>query len=281
MIPSYTIPLILRVLSSAVLLLLFTAASGRAQLRPLDPTDFRVLRDGHVRVQIGGGVFFDQHASLAGTKGRLVEVGNIRTSWRSGRIVLELAGTIQRLFSDEVRVQPPADGVRIVGLHDDRHDAGDYRVQTILRLSGDTAANTFLLRFGTRLPTTDNRVGLDRDQTDFFALFGAARSIAGLYASAEAGVGINGTRDPSYEQSDVLIYTAALERPGWLAPFAAVAGQQDFHDWRMRGNEDLGELRLGVRVGSQYWVRAFFVRGFHEFSPRSGFVLNAGVFFGK
>ncbi|HEX6260473.1 MAG TPA: hypothetical protein VFZ51_07445 [Woeseiaceae bacterium] len=195
--------------------------------------------------------------------------------------MLELAGTIQRFFNDEVRVQPPADGVLNVGLEENRHDSGDYRIQTILRLSGDTAPVTLLLRFGTRLPTTDNRVGLDRDQTDFFAALGAARGFGSLHASVEAGVGINGTRNAAFEQSDVLIYAATLERRGWIAPFAAVVGQQDFHDWELRGNEDLGELRLGVRIGERHWVRAFFVRGFHDFSPRSGLVLHAGVFFGE
>ncbi len=263
------------------LLLLFATAPCLAQLRPLEQTDFRALAGEKMRVQIGTGVYFGQHASLAGARGRLIELGDVRTSWRSGRIIVEVAGTIQRFFREDTIVGQPAPGVTAAG-EGSRRDAGDYRVQTVLRLTSDTAVTAAIIRFGTRLPTTDNRVGLERDQTDFFASIGAARSLGPLYLMAEAGISINGTRLSNYEQSDVMIYAATLEhRGGLLSPFVSIIGQNDMHNRAVRGNEDLGELRVGLRVGTTRWLQAVALRGFHESSPRSGFSVGAGISFGR
>jgi hypothetical protein len=268
--------------SCVIASLAFIGASSDAlaQLRPLDPTDFRALDGDRIRVQIGGGAYFEQHASLAGTRGRLLEIGDTRVSWRSGRILIEIGGTVQRFFREDTVMQPPAEGVNASTLDGTRHDVGDYRVQTVLRLTADTIGTDAILRFGTRLPTTDNRVGLERDQMDFFAAVGAGRALGRMHLGAEAGISINGTRLSNYEQSDVLIYAATIEyRGGLLAPFVAIVGQQDFHDWAARGNEDLGELRAGLRLGKQRWLSAVLLRGFHDSSPRKGFTLSLGAAF--
>ena len=70
------------------------------------------------------------------------------------------------------------------------------------------------LRFGTRLPTSDNAVGLDRDRTDFFALAGGRLRGERLSVAGEAGVGIFGTRSEHHEQSDALVYSLAAEYAG-------------------------------------------------------------------
>lgn len=266
----------------ALCVLIFTAAhSVYAQLRPLDPTDFRALDGARVRVQFGSAIYLQQYASLTGARGRLVEVGDMRTSWRSGRFVVEVSGTVQRIFREDTLLQAPVEGVAASTVQRTRRDAGDYRVQTILRLTNDTAATSATLRFGTRLPTTDNRVGLERDQTDFFATLGGLRSFGPLQLMAEAGISINGTRLSNYEQSDVLIYAASLERRGRLfSPYLTVVGQNDLHVRSVRGNEDLGELRAGLHAGNRKWINAQIVRGFHDASPRLGFSLNAGFALG-
>ncbi len=264
------------------LLLLFMTSPALAQLRPLDQTDFRALDGEKFRVQVGSGVYFSQYASLAGSRGRLIELGDVRASIRSGRVVVEVAGTLQRFFTEQSVIGEPAEGVLASSPEGKRRDAGDYRVQTVVRLTNDTATTAAILRFGTRLPTTDNRVGLERDQTDFFATVGAARSLGPLYVMAETGLSINGTRLSEYEQSDVMIYAVTFERrwPAVLA-FLSAVGQDDFHSGSVRGNEDLGELRIGLRTGQARWVQAAFVRGYHASSPRYGFVIGAGVSFGN
>ena len=266
--------------SSAVLLLL-AAMPARAQLRPLDPVDFHALGGDRIRVYGGVGVYFSQHASLAGVRGRLVELGDMRVSWRTGRILVEIAGTLQRFLREDTVLNPPADGVAPSEPDGSRRDVGDYRVQTVLRLSGDTARTSAVLRFGTRLPTTDNRVGLERDQTDFFASLGVARPLGPLQLMAEAGIGVNGTRLSNYEQSDVMIYAATLEwRRSFFSPFVSVVGQNDMHRRDVRGNEDLGELRAGLRIGNTRWLQAVAIHGFQDSSPHAGFLIGAGTSFG-
>jgi hypothetical protein len=251
----------------------------RAQLRPLDAFDWRLLDgEGVVMGEVGGGWLRDQRASLAGTEGTLWEAGSFRAFWRTGRVVIEAGGTVQRFFRDErtfaapdANVAPDADG--------HRHDAGDYRIASAIRLTGERAPVAALLRFGTRLPTTDNRVGLDRDATDFFATIGGRAHRARLAVQAEAGVGIFGTRDPAFEQDDLLSYALKAEYDaGLVTASLTVLGQQvgaGHHE--IRGNESLGEARAGIRIGRRQYLRAEFVRGYTAFSPDWGVLVSAGA----
>jgi hypothetical protein len=257
------------------------AGPAVAQLRPLEPIDFRSFGGDPLRVQIGMGVYFDQQASLAGTEGTLWELGEVRTSIRTGRMVMEVSGTLRRRFDDHVIVKEPYGGAHAPPADGRRNDFGDYRVSTVLRLTNDQSAMLATLRFGTRLPTTDNRVGLDRDVTDFFATVGGQTSLRTLALAAEAGVSINGTREASYEQADVMVYAITGElRLATVAPFITVVGQQDFRDWAIRGNEDLAELRAGLRLGHRRWINAVIVRGLTGASPSGGLQISGGAAFG-
>ncbi len=266
-----------RTVALAAALALLSVAPARAQLRPLDPAEWRVWEGRTLVAGAGGGAFTRQRASLAGTEGRLLEAGNFSFSWRTGRVALEGGGTVQRFFRVEERFAAPHGGARPVesgGLH----DAGDYRIATVVRLTPENAGALAVLRFGTRLPTTDNRVGLDRDQTDFFAMLGGRMGRGALRVSAETGVSINGTRDPGFEQSDVWVYLLRVERAGALTPSLTLTGHEDGLPRRtIRGNEDLGEVRLGLRAGRRRWVEAALVKGYTPFSPGVGVIVQAGV----
>lgn len=264
----------------AALFLVHTDAS--AQMRPLEPVDFSVLTGAPVRVQFGGGFFVDQYAALAGSRGRLLEAGDFRAAWRSGRIAVEVGGTVQRFFREDEIVRAPAEAVRPAD-EGKRHDSGDYRLQTLVRLTNETSPTIAIARFGTRLPTTDNRTGLERDQTDFFGTVGAARQFGAFFIAADAGVSINGTRVANYEQADVLTYGATVAyRRSRFTPFMSATGQEDFHEVATRGTEDLGELRIGARLGNaRRWVNIAAVRGYRESSPSAGLVMNVNAAFGK
>jgi len=265
-------------LLAAALTLLLTSA-GRAQLRPLDAFDWRVLEgEGTVVVEAGGGWLGDQRASLAGTEGTLWEAGNFRAFWRTGRVVVEAGGTVRRIFRERGSFAAPEPFVTEDD-HGKRADSGDYRIATAVRLTNEGAPVTALLRFGTRLPTTDNRVGLDRDATDFFATIGGRARRGRLGVQAEAGVGIFGTRDPDFEQDDLLVYAVKAEyNGGILVPSLSVVGQQVGAGHReIRGNESLGEVRFGLRAGRREFVRAEVVRGYTDFSPIWGVLVSAGI----
>lgn len=267
-----------RLVLFAVALLLVPRAAG-AQLRPLDPVDWTLWTDSATWfASAGAAVYQDQHASLAGTVGQLVELGNVEVGWRSGRIAVVGGGTLQRLFRDESRFASEHGGA-LPTLGPDRHDAGDYRITTLVRLTPETTPVLAVLRFGARLPTTDNEVGLDRDRTDFFALLSSRIQRGPAAAALEAGVGIWGTRETDFEQDDVLLYAATAEyRLGSVVPAIALVGQRAGHSgFSVRGTENLSEVRLGVTVGRRYWARVQAVRGLETFSPSAGVIVTAGV----
>lgn len=259
----------------ALLGVLAGAGEGRAQLRPLEPPEPWPWDSGAtVSAEVGVGVFTDQRASLAGTEGTLTEAGNFAVRWRTGRVVLEAAGTAQRFFRDRSTFAEPTGGAQP---DDDgrRHDSGDYRISTAVRLTPERAPALAWVRFGTRLPTTDNRVGLDRDQTDFFALAGGGVRRGPAWVLGEAGVGINGARSATSEQSDVLAYGLSTGYRGRLVtPLVVLVGQTDGAGGR--GNEELAELRAGARFGGQRWVQVSGVRGLVPFSPGLGILISAG-----
>lgn len=265
-----------RTLALSALALVLSGTAAPAQLRPLDPQAWEAWEGSAFRAGVGGGVYRGQRASLAGTEGDLLEAGRFELAWRTGRIVLEGGGTVQRFFRDRSRFAAPYGGAEASG--PDRHDSGDYRIGTLVRLT-PAGTRTAVLRFGTRIPTTDNRVGLERDRTDFYALLGGRVRKRGVAISAESGVSINGTREAHFEQSDVWVYivqVAASE--GRVRPYVTVTGHADGLRGRsIRGNEDLGEIRIGALLDGRRWVRAHVVGGFLRFSPRYGFEITAGT----
>jgi hypothetical protein len=256
-----------------------TTSPADGQLRPYDPIDWSIFDPGAAFVAHGGvGVFTDQRASLAGTEGRLVEGGLFHGFLRTGRVALEGGGTVHRFFRDHRRFAEAYGGAQDAE-DGRRRDSGDYRIATVVRLTPSHWNQIAALRFGTRLPTTDNRIGLERDATDFFAMFGGRADRGVFRASAELGVGIHGTREPEYEQSDVLVWVFGAQRRGGLVqPALWLLGHADGLAGRnIRGNEELAELRLDVRIGGRNWLRLGLVRGLTEFSPSVGFVATGGV----
>ena len=265
----------------AAVVFLVWALPAAGQLRPLDPVDWTAL-DGSARTaEVGGGLYLGQRASLAGTEGRLLEVGSFAAAWSAGRVALRLAGTALRLFEDRSSWAGPVAGARDFDPSRRRVDSGDYRLSTLVALTRPGAEWAALVRFGVRLPTTDNGQGLERDRTDFFASL-AGRTLQGPVAlTAEAGIGVLGTRDPEREQVDPLLFAVGASwRTGEVRPFLALLGQHDTRPGRdLRGVENLGEARLGVRVGGRRWVQVAALRGWTRMGPDLGVELRLGTRF--
>lgn len=229
---------------------------------------------------LGAGQMADQKLSRAGVRGRLTEVGNVALAWRTGRVLLEASGTALRLYRDDAVVDGPDPDVHHTrGIGTTRRDAGDFRVFTAVRLSPERWPARVVVRFGTRLPTSDNREGLERDATDFYALVGVGLTRGRLTAGVESGIGLLATRIPDYEQTDVVQYTAtASYRVGaLLVPTITIVGQATTAPFQVRGNENLAEVRPGLQVGTRRWIRVSAVRGLAKYSPSRGVLVSAGV----
>lgn len=258
-------------------LVLALAAPASAQLRPLDPSDWRIFdRDTHLVVGAGGGLLWDQPLTLAGSRGTLRELGSYRVLWRSGRMGLDLSGTaLWRLREDSI-TGPPAPGIEPAE-DEVREDAGPFIAATIIRLTPERWTTDVMIRFGARIPTTSDETGLERDRTDWFALAGVRWKAGGWALAGETGVAINGARVEDYPQSDALLYAASVLRElGPAAAFGAVTGQLDGLHGSVRGNEDKSELRAGLRLGRRYWLQTTWVYGLTRTSPESGLLLLAG-----
>jgi hypothetical protein len=264
---------------AAVAFFVGVVRSADAQLRPLEQSEWKLFEDGRsFSARMGGSRLLEQKASLAGTTGDMWEAGIFSLSYRTGRVIVEASGTAQRFFRETGRfddpytdVEPTSDG--------HRHDSGDYRVSTSIRFTPDRSRVRGALRFGTRLPTTDNTTGLERDAVDFFATLGASGAAGALSVSGETGLGIQTTRENRFEQDDLLLYSLRAEiRRFVIVPSVEVIGQRHGtgHS-EIRGVEDLGEFRLGARIGSRDWLRVEFVKGYETFSPGSGVVVTAGL----
>lgn len=249
------------------------------QLRPYEPAEWTVF-DGDATFvgELGATLLVDQHASLAGEVGTLREVGVFSAFYRTGRVAIGAEGTLHRHFERDRTV-----GILQGGAEADedgtRQDSGDYRVSTVVRLTPEHSPALAVIRFGTRLPTTANEAGLERDRMDFFAIAGGRYDRGPLRAAAELGVGIHGTRAVEYEQSDVFIYLVSVGLPrSLLAPSLILTGHADgMPDLAIPGNEELAEIRLRLRSGGDVWVQAEAIAGLLEFSPDRGISLMLGA----
>lgn len=259
---------------------LLASAPAQAQLRPLDPLRWGDGEAGAREVRVGAGVFQGQRASLAGTSGRLVELGTYVASVRMGRVRVELGGTALRVFADDSVYSEPAAGARPPDGRP-RVDTGEHRLGTVVHLSSEARPLAAALRFGVRLPTTDNLEGLGRDQTDFYATVAARWRRGRARVTGEAGLGVYGTRDPLREQVDPLLFAAGV---GWDArPLRIDLEAVGQHDTRrgaaLRGIEDLGEVRLSAGVGERRRVTLTLVRGVARHSPAFGLVVESAFRF--
>lgn len=260
----------------AALSLVGCPRAASAQLRPLDPLEWRIFDNDAVFIAgAGGGVLRKQPAPLAGTRGTLLEIGTWSLTIRSARIAIEFGGTALWRFTEydtvaaPVEVVEPANGVR--------QDAGPAFASTAFRFSPDDWPADLVLRFGASVPTTSNESGLERDRTDFFALLSARYTRGAISLTAENGVGINGTMRPGLPQSDVWTYAfgAAYALPA-LTLAADFVGRQDGHSYVIRGNEDLRELRAGFDLGRTHWLRVRYIHGFaDDASPAHGLRVSA------
>ncbi|HEX6589792.1 MAG TPA: hypothetical protein VF039_12285 [Longimicrobiales bacterium] len=242
------------------------ATRADAQIRPTDRAPLELLDQSFVRC--GAGRYSDQTATLAGTRGTMTQLGECTVQLARAGATFRVEGIAQRLFRDESQYAAPAQGVVEGGPH--RADAGEWGIDVVVPLRGWLPA----LRVGVRLPTTDDRTGLERDATDAYATISGLRDAGPLWLSGEVGVGIHGTRNLEREQQDVLLFAvAAGGRRGALSGYTTVVGHRFWmNEWTDRGNENLAELRVAadLRVSEHWSLGAVALRGLAEHSPAAG-----------
>jgi hypothetical protein len=259
------------------LALVLCASPAAAQLRPLPPAEW--YQEGHA-LTCGVGFYSNLGAGLIGARGTLRSLGDCTISVDLGTARIQLAGVVHRTFTEDSVFAPPAPEVD-PDAGPVRRDWGDFVLETLIPInSGGPWVGG--LRFGARYPTTDNRIGLDRDKTDIH--IAAMTGLRGRKAAGyiELGVGIHGTRTSWREQQDVLLYAGLVEYvlSGARLRLGALGHVYWLHDWTERGNENLGEVRAGVRWGNGTWLDAEAIAGYTAASPSWGLRVRLGRVFG-
>lgn len=256
------------------------ATPVRGQLRPLDPLDWAALANPGASVELGTALLGGQYAPLAGTRGRLWEVGTMAFTWSVGRASVTAAGAARLIFRDRQILAPPTADARPPD-GSVRRDRGVVSVSAALLLAGTPDRQALGLRLGARLPTGENTVGLSRDQTDFFSTLAGIWSPGSWRISGEAGLAILGTRLRWQEQVDQLFFAArGLRILGRWRPYAEVVGRHDTRPGEeIRGVEGLGEIRLGTYLGHRRWLRVEGLRGWTPQGPDWGVRLMVGAAF--
>ncbi len=261
---------------------LFSACAGplAGQLRPLEPMDWRAFDPGtRVIGRLGGGSFFRQRVSAGQVEGRLLEAPGAVLSWsvgEDGRAVVRAIVNPLRVLRVDSSLGTPLPGTTAIS--DRIRDAGDNALETALRLApaAATTGSLLALRYGVRLPTHNQRKGLDRHKTDFYALAGGRVVRAALTVAGEGGLGVFGTHAPGHDRALPFLYDVSAR---WttpvLEPSLTLVGQAT--PTQIRGNEDLVELRAGVRIGGVRFLEATLLRGLAAYGPRWGVLVFAGV----
>lgn len=268
----------------AALLAMSRPCPSSAQVRPLDPVEWRAFDAGALVIgRVGGGVFAGQRASIGGVRGRLLETPAAVLSWtggppgRPGRLVMRAIFHPLRLLRVQSVFAQPLPGTTLLNPKLIR-DAGDNALESLTRLTPDaaTAAGRMIaMRYGVRISTHNDKKGLDRHKTDFYGTVAGRTLLAGWSVVGEAGLGVYGTREPGHAKVLPFLYSAEARRAfGAIEPSLSLVGQASGR--QLRGNEDLAEVRAGLRVGRSHWLEATLVRGLVRYSPSFGLLVFAG-----
>ncbi len=268
-------------LGAAFIVCVSSAHTVAAQMRPLDPIEWEAFSAPGGRASLGLAVLSGQRAALLGSKGRLLDLGMVSAAFRVDRVVITVLGSARRAFDQQERYSEPAEGVRPGD--DDRSDAGTVTIATTVALGvpagGDPGTASWAARFGVRLPTTDDREGLERDETDVFASVGGRHRTDAWELAGELGASIFGVHGNRFAQTDPYQYAAAVRMLGRRArPYAHVTGHVDTRTHGPpRGNDNLSEVRVGAEIGGRRWIDAAAILGLSRHSPAWGVRVRAGI----
>lgn len=210
----------------------------------------------------------DLSFALSGLEGDLWSLGRLTLAYGlAERAVLEIRGDLYRRLAIEERHPPAVPPGEVEG--GTTSDVGDFRVGLAfapLERGGWAAGG----RVEVTLPTTNEARGLGTNTTD------VRLGVLGSYGSGpvrltgDVGVAILEAPTETFEQNDVLAYSAELlVRPGPQARLSlGVDGRASTRSRVPEGTEDRGELHLGAELERGLWTADLRVAvGYAERSP--------------
>lgn len=256
-----------------------TPAAAAAQLRPMEAVPWR--NGPETMVMAGASAYGSARAPMAGVEGTLYEAAVVQLSAAFGRAAVRVQAA-RHVLDPARRYAPPARTTEDRGL-ERLSDFSDVTLETLLYFSTPDWLMAGM-RLGSRVPSSDNEVGLDRDQADVYGTLMLGGGGEAVWIETEAGVGVHGSRGTQrLEQQDPLLYSAFLRaHRGPITARIGLIGHVFWtNDWSTRGNENMGEWRAGLRVGHHTFLDAAAVAGLTRTSPDWGLRLRVGRRFGQ
>ena len=178
-------------LALAALVVVVTARSAAAQQRPLVTEDPETVDAGHVLIEGGAELRFDQKYPVSGLEGDLWRLPTLGLSIGISSIAeLQIdGGSTTDLSISKRHTAPLSSLVTVTGDH--THDVSDMVIGTKIRMIAEAPGHPALgIRFATKLPNASNESGLGLDTTDFFASLLAAKNVQSLRIVGNVGLGI-------------------------------------------------------------------------------------------
>lgn len=262
-------------------LVLFSAAVGLGQQRPLLTDDIDITPAG--AIELSAGVDFLQNVKfpLSGLKGDLTRVGDIRI--RNGfasNVELQIEGVVQNFLAINSQTLPSPIPLNVTG--NSTTDFDDITMSAKVLLLRETKSIPAIgIKFGFQLPNTDQARGIGTNQINVFSKviiqkkFGKrANGTPRANVYGNIGLGIMNAPLANFTQNDVILYGLAgifgvTDRINIVSEvngrFSSRSGSAPL------GTESVGQFRVGTQIkasGLRFDTAAIF--GLTKFSPRSG-----------
>jgi hypothetical protein len=254
--------------------------SALAQQRPLLTEDVDITPAGSV--EISAGVDFLQNAKfpLAGLKGDLTRVGDIRIrTGLASNVELQVEGVIQNFLAINSATNPSPIPLNIVG--NSTNDFDDFTFSTKVKLLNESKNIPALgLKFGFQMPNSDQARGIGTNQINVFSKilmqkrFGSrAGGTARMNVFGNVGLGIMTAPLERFTQNDVFLYGLAgiYRATDHINIVSEVNGRANTRNNAPLGTESAGQFRIGAQIkasGLRFDSAAIF--GLTKYSPRTG-----------
>lgn len=274
----------MRHLILASILIVASAFAALAQQRPLLTDDIDITPPGAIEIGAGFDFFQDAKFPLAGIKGDLTRIGDIRV--RTGfasNFEFQVEGSIRNYVAINSQ-GPSAIPLNITG--NSTSDVDDFTVSGKIKLRNEKKGWPAIgFKFGFQMPNTNQGNGVGTNQTNVFGKlifqkkFGSfVGNTPKFTAIGNLGMVIMTAPLERFTQNDLMLYGFAgiYRATRHVNIVSEINGRMNTRKGDAPlGTEGIGQFRVGAQVkasGLRFDTAAAF--GLTKFSPRTGFIFG-------
>lgn len=269
----------MRTVLSTLVLTLCLALASSAQQRPLLTDDVDITPPGSIQLSVGADFFQNAKFPLAGIRGDLTRLGDIRV--RTGfasNVELQIEGSIQNYVSIRSR---DLSAIPLSVSGNSTNDFDDITVSAKVKVRNETRLLPAIgLKFGFQMPNTDQARGIGTNQINVFSKVLLQKKFGDVVdgtprVNAMGNIGLQIMTAPieRFTQNDLIIYGLAgiYRLTDHVNVVGEVNGRINTRGVAPLGTESIGQFRIGTQIrasGLRFDTAAAF--GLTKFSPRTG-----------